>query len=87
MCRCGHPGLSDVQHQRFQLRAVAAGDVYAADRFGGIGNSLYHHENLTAAAAHGGKLVTLRWLRSERCGWGATTCSEAARGGHQGVLQ
>jgi hypothetical protein len=44
-------------------------------------------ESVTAAAADGGSLEVLRWLRYRKCPWDATTCIAAARRGYLPVLQ
>lgn len=41
----------------------------------------------TAAAAEGGHLEVLEWLREQGCPWDASACAKAAEGGHLGVLQ
>ena len=79
--------LSDDQKRRFQLRAVAHGDVDAV-AWGGIGNNDPRHlKRLCASAARGGQLQALRWLRGRGCGWDGETCLMAAYGGHLAVLQ
>ena len=40
-----------------------------------------------SAAAEGGHLRTLQWLRANNCEWAVHTCSAAAGGGHLAVLQ
>ena len=44
-------------------------------------------EKLCAAAAAGGHLALLQWLRQNGCSWDEGTCSCAASGGHLAVLQ
>jgi len=40
-----------------------------------------------AAAAQGGHLEVLKWLRDNGCPWGAKTCTCAAVEGHLEVLK
>jgi hypothetical protein len=83
-----HPRpLSNKQKRRFQLRAVAHGDVGAADWFGIDVSDKRHGLQLCTAAAYYGQLEALQWLRSRGCYWNARTCSSAAGGGHLAVLQ
>ena len=42
---------------------------------------------ICAAAARGGHLETLKFLRANGCEWDSDTCSSAARGGHLEVLK
>jgi hypothetical protein len=80
--------LSDVQkRRRFQLRAIALGDVGAVDWFGIESGGWDQQRRLCASAAHSGQLEALQWLRQRGCAWDACTCSAAARGGHLAVLQ
>jgi hypothetical protein len=82
--------LSDEQKRRFQLRAVAHGDVGAADWFGVPPEGAcakYSALVMCATAARDGRLEVLQWLRNRGCAWDANTCSEAAKGGHLAVLQ
>ena len=62
-----HRGLSEQQKRRFQLRAVAEGDVGAVASVGGVGSSNKHHRRLCALAAYVGKLQALQWLRQRHC--------------------
>jgi hypothetical protein len=39
-------------------------------------------DEMCAAAAGGGHLAVLRWLRESGCNWDEETCAAAARGGH-----
>ena len=80
--------LSVVQKRRFQLRAVADGDVSAVAWFGVATHGAHSHKgNLCSTAASWGQLEALQWLRSRGCNWDTYTCSWAARGGHLAVLQ
>ena len=83
--------LSGEQRRRFQLRAVAHGDVGAVDLFGvdveATETALRHQRYLCASSACGGQLEALQWLHERGCSWDANTCSAAARGGHLAVLQ
>jgi hypothetical protein len=82
--------LTDEEKRRFQLRAVAHGDVGAVVWFGlaSVGVSPYTQQRwLCESAAFGGQLKALQWLRELSCDWDAETCSAAAGGGHLGVLQ
>ena len=45
------------------------------------------NEDLCKAAARGGQILVLKWLRENSCPWNAGTCAFAAWGGHLGVLQ
>src|SRR5690606_12298914 len=40
-----------------------------------------------AAAAKGGHLVVLQWLREQKCRWDAKTMEAAAAGGHLAVVK
>ena len=80
------PQLSDDEKRRFQLRAIAHGDV-AAVGWLGVGDDYLHHTLLCAFAALGGQLEALQWLRATGCAWDAWTCSAAAAGGNPAVLQ
>jgi hypothetical protein len=89
-----HPGLTLEQRRGLVVRAVAHGDVSAAEWFrvgrasSKVGRSRYFHESLCASAARGGHLEALQWLRDRGCQWDSWTCAaEAARGGHLAVLQ
>ncbi len=44
-------------------------------------------ESVTAAAADGGHLSILRWLRYRKCPWDASTCAAAAKRGFLPILQ
>ena len=81
---------SDEKKRRFQLRAVAHGDVGAVVWFGLASGGFrpdMHQQRLCASTAFGGQLKALQWLRGFGCGWDADTCEAAARGGHLAVLQ
>src|SRR5690606_3822841 len=39
------------------------------------------------AAARGGHLAVLQWLREQKCRWSTSTCESAAESGHLAVLQ
>ena len=58
--------LSDGQKRRFQLRAVALGDVAAVDYFG-VGTCLSHDRRVCSWAALGGRLDALQWLGERGC--------------------
>ena len=45
------------------------------------------NEDLCKAAARGGQILVLKWLRENSYPWNAGTCAFAAWGGHLGVLQ
>ena len=82
-----HQQQLSAEQQRFQLRAVAHGDVDAAYWCGGVGVDAAYHARLCESAARFGQLPALQWLRANGCGWNAHTCLHAARGGHLAVLQ
>jgi hypothetical protein len=48
---------------------------------------MYDDTYVCAAAAEGGWLDVLQWLRADECNWDASTCQSAAMGGHLHVLQ
>jgi hypothetical protein len=75
--------LLDAHKRRFQLRALAHGDVGAAETF----SMQTWNLSLCASAARGGQLLALQWLRDRGCAWDAGTCWAAALGGHLAVLQ
>jgi hypothetical protein len=75
--------LSYQQKRRFQLGAVAHGDVAAVEWCGFDTDDL----GLCSTAAYGGQLQALQWLRDRGCAWKANTCEAAARNGHLAVLQ
>jgi hypothetical protein len=60
--------LSDEQKRRFQLRAVAHGDVGAAAWFGVANVTPDHGARLCQMAARSGQLDALQWLRANGCG-------------------
>ncbi|CAM9288055.1 unnamed protein product, partial [Hapterophycus canaliculatus] len=45
------------------------------------------HANTAMAAASGGHLEVLKWLRENGCGWDEYTCHKAASGGHLEIIQ
>ena len=42
---------------------------------------------LLPAAAEGGQLATIKWLRSKKCPWDTKACSGAAKNGHFEILK
>jgi len=44
-------------------------------------------EESCRAAARGGQLIVLKWLRARGCRWNWKTCEAAAKSGHLGVLR
>ena len=52
-----------------------------------IGQKIIFGTQTCAAAALGGCLEVLIWLRENNCPWDEKTCEEAARGGHLEVLK
>ncbi len=67
-------------------RAVILGCLSAVQRLQ-RGGRLSRQERLCEAAAKGGHLEVLQWLRANGCLWNKYTCWEAAKCGHLEVLQ
>jgi hypothetical protein len=87
------PRLQPQQQRPAAERAACHGDIpalrWALERLGGG-----EHDSICLAAARGGQLEALQcaraqWARAQEppCPWDASTCEEAARGGHLAVLQ
>jgi hypothetical protein len=69
-----------------EAKAIELGCLSALQRLQ-RGGRLSRQERLCEAAAKGGHLEVLQWLRADGCLWNKYTCWEAAKCGHLEVLQ
>jgi hypothetical protein len=78
---------SDVQRDRWALHAARYGNREMLAWLRDEGGGFQWSPKLCAAAAAGGRLATLKWLRANGCPWLKDTCGMAVGNGHLRVLR
>jgi hypothetical protein len=75
--------LSSEQQQQLKVLSAKGGQLYLLQWFS-KGKPL--DAKVSEAAAEGGNIATLEWLKQQGCLWFARICAAAAKGGHKHVL-